>query len=186
MKNLLSTDDSLLLVIDVQERLVPAMEQGEKLVKNVRLLLEGANLLQVPVFVSEQYPQGLGATIPAVAGLLPAERQYCSKKSFSCCDESGFLERIVAAKNRPNIVVCGMETHVCVMQTALDLLALGKNVAIVVDAVGSRFRSDHKIGLRRMERADAVLCSTEMILFEWCKTAENPVFKELSRLVKSR
>ena len=185
MKNLISSEDSLLLVIDVQERLIPVIEQNDVIVQNTCRLLEGANLLKIPVFFTEQYPKGLGPTIPAIAERLPTERKYSAKKTFSCCGQPEFLAELVAS-DRSQIVLCGVETHVCVLQTALDLLVIGKNVAIATNAVGSRSAFDYEIALRRLEQAGAVLCTTEMILFEWCKTAEHTAFKEISRLVVGR
>jgi nicotinamidase-related amidase len=177
---MMSVGDTALLVIDVQERLVPAIRDHRRLVWNVRRLIDGAKVLGVPVFATEQYPKGLGPTVPELAERLG---EIPSKLTFS----SGSCGSVFAAMQEQGlgkILVCGMETHVCVQQTVLDLLAAAWKVYVAVDAVGSRFELDYQTGLRRMESSGATLTTTEAALFELCQIAGTPQFKEISRLVR--
>jgi len=177
---LMSRSDSALLVVDVQEKLVPAIMTAARIVWNVRRLIDGAKLLGLPVVASEQYPQGLGPTVPELASRL---EDRAAKLSFSCRE----LPQIFATLRERNIeklLVCGIETHVCIKQTALDLMADGWRVYVAIDAVGSRYDLDHQTALRRMESSGAVLTTTEAALFEWCQAAGTPEFKQISRIVR--
>jgi nicotinamidase-related amidase len=178
----MSATDTGLLVIDVQEKLMAKIPQAEALVRNIAFLVDGARLLGVPVQATEQYPKGLGPTVPELARRLP-ERP--DKVAFSCCAIPGVVEGFQRAA-RPKIVLAGIETHVCVQQTALDLLAQGFQVYLPVDAVASRFALDHDYALRRLEKAGAVLTTSETAVFEWVGGAGAPQFKEVSRLVQDR
>ena len=169
---------SMLCVVDVQERLVPAMADGETVVARCRRLVEGARLLGVPTVVTEQYRKGLGPTVPALADVLPPPLE---KLSFSCCGGEGFAAAIPPAAGQ--VVLCGLETHVCVAQTALDLLADGYAVFLAVDAITSRHALDRDVALRRLEASGAVPTTTEAILFEWCRTAAHPAFQAVRTLV---
>jgi nicotinamidase-related amidase len=171
-----------LLVVDLQEKLMAAMHDRELVVANVVRLIRGANALQMPVWGSEQYPQGLGRTVPAVAELIP-ERP--SKLTFHCCAVPQLLEQFYARHLR-HVTIVGVEAHVCVSQTALELLDLSFRVQVPADAVTSRHPLDRDFALRRMEQAGAVISTTEAILFEWLETADRPEFKTISALVKSR
>ena len=177
---LISRTDSALLVVDVQEKLVPAIASSETVVWNVRRLIDAARLLGLPAAASEQYPQGLGPTLPELASRLP-ERP--AKLAFSCRELAGLLSDL-RGRGIEKLLLCGIETHVCIQQTALDLMADGWRVYIAVDAVGSRRDIDHQTALRRMESSGAVLTTTEAALFEWCETAAAPEFKQISRLVR--
>ena len=178
---------SVLCVIDVQERLVPAIADAAGVVNHCRRLAEGARLLGVPAILTEQYRKGLGATVPALGEVLPppllAARLPApvSKMSFSCCGAEGFSARL--AEGIRQVVLCGLETHVCVAQTAIDLLAGGYAVFVVVDAIASRHRLDHDVALRRLEGAGVVPTTTEAVLFEWCRTATDPQFQAIRRLI---
>jgi len=169
---------SVLCVIDVQERLVAAMPEGDRVVARCGRLAEAARLLDVPALLTEQYPRGLGPTVPALATLLP---RPVEKMTFSCCGAADF-----AAAVPPGgvAVLCGLETHVCVAQTAFDLLATGRDVFVAVDAVTSRHPVDHDVALRRLEAAGAVLTTSEAVLFEWCRTADHPRFQAVRQLVR--
>jgi nicotinamidase-related amidase len=179
----MSRGDTALLVVDVQEKLVPAIADSAQIVWNVRRLVDGAQILGLSVVATEQYPKGLGPTIGELAqrlGPVP------SKLTFSCggCPElflalDGFREQGIH-----KILVCGIEAHVCVAQTVFDLLADGWRVYVAVDAVGSRFAVDCDIAMRRMDSAGATLTTTEAALFEWCETAGTPEFKRISRLAR--
>jgi nicotinamidase-related amidase len=172
-----------LLVIDVQEKLLPAVPDAPRMLLNVAFLLDAAKLLDVPALATEQYPTGLGRTAPAVADRLPPDLP--AKQAFSCCAVPGLVAR-VRRGDAPTAVLCGMETHVCVLQTGLDLLAEGVQVAVAADAVAARLALDHDLALRRLEREGAVLTTAETVVFEWLGTAAAPQFKAASALVRQR
>jgi nicotinamidase-related amidase len=178
----MSGGDTGLLVIDVQDKLMAKIPPAEAVVRNIAFLIDGARLLGIPVQATEQYPKGLGGTVPELARRLP-ERP--DKVDFSCCAIPSVVESFEKAA-RPKVVLAGIETHVCVQQTALDLLARGFKVYVPVDAVASRAELDHEVALRRMERAGAVLTTTETCVFEWLGGSRHPAFKEVSRLVQER
>ncbi len=182
---LLHRASSRLLIVDVQEKLVAALREStrERLVSNCRFLIEGARLFGVPVTATEQYPQGLGSTVASLAELI-SERP--AKKRFSGVECLGWPTAASASDDRFQIVVAGMETHVCVMQTVLDLLAAGYQTTVVADAVGARGDLDHHTALERMANGGATISTAEAVLFEWCESAEVPEFKRLSALVKAR
>ena len=176
-------DDSLVVVVDVQVKLLAAIPTGDALVRTVGFLLDAAEVLGVPAVGTEQYPKGLGPTHPDLArrltGPLPA------KTCFSGCGSSE-LTAAVLDSGRRTVIVCGMETHVCVAQTVFDLLDQGFRVFVPVDAVASRFAVDHETAVRRMERAGAVTTTAEAVAFEWVRDAADPRFKAVSRLVVER
>jgi nicotinamidase-related amidase len=174
---------SLVCVIDVQERLLAVIPEAERLVARVARLAAAAQILGVRRLLTEQYPKGLGATAPRLRPLLPPAEE---KLSFSCAGCPGFDAAAAAGSGVSAIVVCGLETHVCVSQTVLDLLATGMTVFVAVDAVASRHRIDHDVALRRLEGAGAILTTTEAILFEWCRSADHPAFREIRTLVLER
>ena len=178
----MSAADTGLLVIDVQEKLVPLILDAPALVRNIAFLVDGARLLDVPVQATEQYPRGLGPTVAELAKRLP-ERP--DKTAFSSCAVPSVVEHFRRAA-RPKVVLAGIETHVCVLHTALDLLALDFRVYVAVDAVGSRYRIDHDTALRRLEQAGAVLTTSEGCVFEWLGGAGHPRFKAASQLVQQR
>ncbi len=177
---LVSRHESALLVVDVQDKLLKFIPRGERLVWNIRRLLDGAKLLGVPSHATEQYPSGLGPTTAVLAERLPP---IPAKQRFSCCGCEA-LPGDWPERGLDQIVVAGIEAHVCVLQTVLDLLSAGYRVYVVVDAVGSRSALDAEIALRRLESQGATLTTTESILFEWCETAAAPEFKALSQLVR--
>ena len=177
---LMSAQDTALVVVDVQEKLMPLVAGSKRIVWNLRRLLDGAEAVGLKVLATEQYPQGLGPTVPELAsrlGTIP------SKSTFSCggCEPfAAALEALGASK----VMVSGIEAHVCVQQTVLDLLAGGYRVYVPVDAVGSRYAIDYETGLKRMESAGATLTTTESALFEWCQVSGTPTFKKISALVR--
>jgi nicotinamidase-related amidase len=179
---MLAKETTILVVIDVQGNLAHAMVEKETLFENVKKLIQGARLLEIPIIVTEQYPKGLGPTIPELLSLLP-DVQPVSKVAFSCCGEAAFLNALEGA-NRNQVLVAGIETHVCVYQTTRDLLRRGYEVEIVADAVSSRKASDREIGLARMRDLGARLGSVEMVLFELMQEAGGATFKELQKIVK--
>lgn len=156
------------------------MPDADRVVGMAARLAEAASLLGVSAILTEQYPKGLGHTPATITRHLPAA---VDKMSFSCCGCDRFRSLLPA--NAQSAVLCGLETHVCIAQTALDLLADGLHVFIAVDAIASRHGLDHEIGLRRLEAAGAILTTSEAVLFEWCRTAEHPQFQAIRRLVTS-
>jgi nicotinamidase-related amidase len=165
---------SVLLIIDLQERLLPAIDQGVSVIEHATWLIGVARQLQVPVLLTEQYPQGLGATAPAIAQLIPTEERI-EKIHFSAVAEGNLLNHPSA--QRKQWVVCGTESHVCVQQTVLDLLAAGLEVAVVEEAIGSRQARDKALALERMRQHGADIVSREMVAFEWLGKAGTPAFR---------
>lgn len=178
----LIASQAALLVIDVQEKLMVKIPGEARLVRNIAFLIDGARLLDVPVTATEQYPKGLGSTVPELARRLP-ERP--DKTAFSCCAIPSVVDGFRRA-GRSKVVLTGIETHVCVLNTALDLLAANFQVYLAVDAVGSRFAIDHDVALRRLESAGAILTTAETALFEMTGGAGHPRFKQVSALVQER
>jgi nicotinamidase-related amidase len=174
---LLSAGHSTLVIIDFQARLMPAIHDGPRLVANAKRLVDAAGLLSVPIVMTEQNPAGLGGTIAELAGAGPV----VTKMSFDACAESAFLE---ALAGDGHLVLCGCEAHVCLGQTALGLLAHRRRVAVVQDATGSRLPETKEVSLRRLERHGAEIVTTEMVIFEWLKSAQHPRFREVLKLVK--
>jgi len=180
--NLLTPDQSVLALIDVQGKLAQLMHEREALFDNLQRLVKGVRVLELPVLWLEQYPQGLGPTIPEVAHLLTG-LQPIAKTCFSAWGSGEFRDRLAAAGRR-QVLLAGIESHVCVYQTAVDLLAAGYEVEVVADAVSSRTAANRRLGLDRMRLAGARVSSVEMALFELLRTAEAPAFKEIARIVK--
>lgn len=178
---MLSVDETALIVIDVQAKLLPAIDGKEELVEGVCRIIEGAKVLGLPIVWTEQNPGGLGATVPEVAELLSA--RPITKVSFSCCGESAFVEAL-GALGRKQVLLVGIESHVCVYQTASDLVEAGYEVHVVSDAVSSRTPTNRRIGLDKMARAGAHVTSVETALFELLRAAEGPAFKQILRIVK--
>jgi len=177
----LDSASSVLAVIDVQERLLAAVPDGGRVVARCGRLAEAASLLGVRRVLTEQYPQGLGPTPAVLAARLPSA---AAKMTFSCCGCGPFETALT--DDVATVVLAGLETHVCVAQTALDLLARGLGVFVAVDAVASRHAVDHDVALRRLEAAGAVLTTSEAVLFEWCRSADHPRFREIRALVLDR
>lgn len=178
---LVSANNSKLLIVDMQEKLLPAIPVADKVTARCRMLIQGAQTLQVPVYATEQYPKGLGSTVTAIAELL---QDIPEKQRFSCAEVLNWGSAANQDDDRQKIVVAGIEAHVCVQQTVLDLLAYGFLVFVVADAVASRGKLDWQIALQRMQGSGAVLTTSEAVLFEWCEKAGTPEFKEISRLIK--
>ena len=176
---LLNQNHSALLVIDVQEKLISHIDGGEDVVNNCTWLIELANEVGVPTYISEQYPKGLGPTVPPIkeAG---GQGIYFDKVHFSCGADSQCME-IINQTNRQQWVLAGIETHVCMLQTAIHLRESGKDVYCVVDGTSSRSPDDKEFGLRRMEQAGIQLVTREMVFFEWLHQAGTPEFKRLSK-----
>lgn len=174
----LDRDTSALLVIDFQTRLMPAIDDRTAVIANARRLLDGARLLGVPALFTEQNAQGLGPTVPELGA---TEAGLFHKMTFDACRMPGFLDTL---PDRRDFVVAGCETHVCVLQTALGLLGAGRRVYLVRDAVGSRRSESKETAIRRLERDGAEIVTTEMVLFEWLRTAEDPKLRGVIDLVR--
>jgi nicotinamidase-related amidase len=179
---MLSRTDTLLVIVDIQEKLVRAMGDREELLLRAGQLVQGARALNIPILCTEQNPKGLGATVPEIATHMPGV-QPIAKFSFGCCASEDFLRALQAAGCR-NVLMAGIETHVCVYQTAMELLARDYRVEVVADACGSRTSANKRIGLEKMRAAGAAVTSVETALFELLKVAEGPAFKEILRIVK--
>jgi nicotinamidase-related amidase len=182
---LMNRGDTALVVIDVQEKLLPLISNHENLTWNIGRLLQGAGILGVAACATEQYPKGLGGTVEAIAKRLASvtNLEVATKTMFSCRQCHLVFEGL-AEQGIHNLLLCGIETHVCVAQTALDLTANGFNVLVCVDAVGSRHAIDHQTALRRMENCGVTPTTTEAVLFEWCEKAGSDEFKRISKLVQ--
>jgi nicotinamidase-related amidase len=180
----LEPDQCALIVVDIQEKLLPPIWEKERLVRNAQLLIRLAGILKIPALVSTQYMKGLGNTVPEIASLLP-DTPSVDKLMFSCFGSDAFcslLKRLPG--QRTTVLVCGMETHICVMQTALGALREGYLVHIASDAVSSRTELNWRIGLERMRAAGAIISSTEMIIYELLRSSGAPAFKELLPYLK--
>ena len=174
---------SVLAVIDMQERLLPAMAHPESCTERTALLIRGAAALKMPMIVSEQYPKGLGPTVPAVASLLPEGTDVFAKGAFSCFGEEAWAAGL-AAHQAETLILCGVEAHVCVAQTAWDARKAGMEVFVIRDAVSSRRDTDRDCALEQL-RADGVrVVTAEMMLFLLLRTSGHPAFREISKLVK--
>ena len=179
---MINSADAVLVIIDIQGNLAQAMFDKENLFANSVKLIKGFKVLNLPVIVTEQIPQKLGQTLPQIAAELEGVNPI-AKESFSCWDEKNFKEHLEAL-NRKDVVLLGIETHVCVYQTALDLISSGYNVHLVADAVSSRTTENRQIGIDAIKSAGAKITSTEMVLFELLRTAADPKAKELFKIVK--
>ena len=180
--DVMTATDAGLLVVDVQQKLIGLIDGHHRIVWNIRRLIDGAKLLGLPVLATEQYPQGLG---PTSAELLPLLDRTFEKTAFSCGGSAAFCEALKST-GRHKWLIVGIEAHVCVQQTVLDLLAEGLRIYVAADAVGSRGPIDYEIALRRMESAGATLTTVEAALFEWCQDSKAPQFKQISKLVQEK
>jgi len=179
---MLTPADTALVLIDVQGKLATLMHRREELYCSLQILIKGVQILGMPIFWLEQYPKGLGPTIPEVADLLEGQHP-AAKVCFSACGQPEFMEQLRAC-GRKLLLLAGIETHICVYQTARDLLAQGYHVEVVADAVSSRTPENRQIGLDKMARAGAEITSVEMALFELLRQADTPEFRKIAPLVK--
>ncbi len=176
-------DESQLVIIDMQERLSGVMDPDAlaETIKNCGILLQASRLLDVPALYTEQYPQGLGPTLSYLTQWLSPDNRV-EKTSFSCCEESGFCA--LMDDTRPQVVLAGMEAHICVLQTALQLQEMRHRVFVVEDAVISRHPANKANALNRLRQAGVIVTNTESVVFEWLKAAEGDSFKQIAKLVK--
>ena len=178
----LSTETSLLIVIDVQEKIFATMYEQKRVKDNIIRIVEGAKTLKIPIIWTEQYSKGLGPTIPELRAALGGHTCY-EKITFSCADDNQILKAVEKVNPR-DILLCGIEAHVCVYQTAADLIDRGNRVHLVSDAVMSRHKSNHEIALQRMEQIGVNITSVEMALFEFQGAAKGETFKPIAALIK--
>ena len=178
----IARDKAGLVVVDIQERLLPAIHERERVVANAVRLVKGAAIMGLPIFVTEQYRKGIGPTVPEVAAAVPGFAPM-EKLAFSSCGAEGFVAAL-EAKGVRDVILCGIEAHVCVAQTCLDLLDRGFRACIAVDAISSRTPENHRIAVERMRDAGALIASTEMLLFELLGRAGTDEFKQVLPLVK--
>ena len=180
-RELLSRPGSRLLIVDMQERFMPVIPDAAQLIANCRKLLQGAQLFDVPVYATEQYPKGLGGTVEELVEFLPQRPQKLLFSSAEVLNWGSGTET-----DRYRIVVAGIETHVCVLQTVLDLIAAGFQVHVPADGVGSRHDHDWRFALERLRDSGATITTTESVLFEWAERAGTEEFKQISRIVTGR
>lgn len=177
-----TADNAALVIIDMQEKLFRVMYEKEALSSNIQKLIKGSQIMDIPIILTEQNPDGLGLTIPEISKILSGPHPI-PKFSFSCYADDGFWRELEALHHK-QILITGIETHICVYQTAIDLLSSGYEVQIVTDCVSSRTLENRDLALSRMNLEGAILTSTEMVLFELLKTAKDDKFKAISAIVK--
>jgi nicotinamidase-related amidase len=181
----LCSSENSLLVVDMQIRRLSAMPETERgaIVKTTEILLQAAQTLDVPVIYTEQYPKGLGPTVPAILERMPEAAQTVEKSGFSCCAADGFVAALKRT-GRNQVILVGQEAHVCILQTAMDLRGLGFPVFVVEDGVCSRSVAHKHNALRRMREMGVVITNHESVLFEWLRDADHPDFKTISNLIR--
>lgn len=179
---IVSAENAVLLIVDVQENFRKHLPDVSNLARNISILIEATKILNVPVFVTEQYPQGLGKTLAEIKACL-GDHEYFEKSCFSCCDAEGFLDKLSALK-RKQIIVSGIEAHVCVNQTVHGLLEAGYSVHVINDAISSRSPRNKEIGWEKMIASGAVPSCVEMVLFEMLYESGTDTFKAVQRLIK--
>ena len=179
----LLAEECALALIDIQEKLLPAIWEKERLVRNSQLLIRLAEMMSIPVIATTQYVKGLGQIVPKIASLLP-DTNPMDKLEFGCFGNGEFCSAVSRLAGRNTLLLCGMETHICVMQTALGALNQGLNVHVAADAVSARAELNWKLGLERMRDAGAVISSTEMMMYELMGKSGTPVFKEMLKFIK--
>jgi len=179
---MLNKQDSILVIIDVQEKLVNALEK-DTVVKKTAILAQAAKILDIPILITEQYPKGLGSTVDSVKETFDKNTTVIEKSSFSAAKENEFM-KILKAYDKKQIIICGIETHICVHQTTADLLEEGYEVYVAKDACASRNKYEFKQGIEIMKDNGAKISCIEIILFEWLKSSKNPYFKEIQALIK--
>ena len=179
---LIEISNSVLLIVDIQEKLFSKIKNNETIKKNSIILSKTFKLLNLPIYLTEQYPNGLGKTINSLANELK-KISYFEKSSFSCAAES-LLTQSLQNQKRNQILISGIETHICVLQSVFDLKQKGFEPFVIQDAVGSRNQNDHNLALKRFSNFDVNICTTEMVVFELLRNSKHPKFREISQLIK--
>ena len=175
-------DETIALIVDIQERLFPHIFEHEQLALHTSILIQGLQILNIPVIATQQYTKGLGSTIPSIRQILD-DYEPVEKLSFSCCDNEIFMKKLEDT-GKKKVIIAGIESHICVQQTTLDLLSKGFVPIVIEDCVSSRKASDKHIAVERMRTEGAIITTYESILFELCRFAGNDIFKAISKLVK--
>jgi nicotinamidase-related amidase len=175
-------NETAAVVIDIQEKLLPHIHEGDNILQNCLKLIEGLQILSIPIIITQQYTKGLGSTIPSIIQKF-SEFTYIEKISFSCYEEPAFAEKVLSL-GKANILLCGIESHVCVLQTCLDLLNAGLIPVVIEDCVSSRKPNDKRIAIERMRQEGARISTLESLLFELTRCAGNEIFKNISRIIK--
>ena len=178
----ISSSDSVGIVIDIQEKLLPHIFEHERVIANTRKLIAGLQVLDIPLIVTEQYPKGLGPTVTEIRDLF-SQFKTIEKLSFSCCDHPPFAGELKSS-GKNQLIICGIEAHVCVLQTVIDAVAFGYQPVVIADCISSRKEGDMVIALERMRREGVVISTVESILFELCRKAGNDTFRRISTLIK--
>lgn len=180
---MLDTNNSILFIIDIQEKLTKAGFKGKDAAHNMAKVVKAAQILNIPTIVTEQYPKGLGTTDEEIKNNLPQHAVTVEKAAFSAMTESG-VKKFFEDKKQKQIVLGGIETHICVLQTAMDLIQQGYKVCILEDCSSSRHEYEHNTGIELLKQAGAKIVCTEIVLFEWLRTSKHPRFKEVQALIK--
>ncbi len=175
-------ENTIGLIIDIQERLFPVMHEKDELLKNTKILVEGLQQLEIPLFLTQQYTKGLGETVSEIKSIISVFEPI-EKRAFSCCDESTLMQKLSEAKAK-NIIICGIESHVCVLQTAVDLKDSGYNPVVVMDCVSSRKPESIEMAKERFRFEGIMMTSLESVLFELTRSSETKEFRNISKLVK--
>lgn len=175
-------EQTVLLVVDMQQKLLPLIDQRERATEQAAKLIRGCEALDVPIIVTEQYPAGLGPTVDAVASVLPPEVPKFTKVKFSACVEA--VRSYLSGLNRSTVLICGIESHICVMQTVLDVMGMGLVAAVAGDAIGSRRALDHELAMRRISEVGALTVSVEMALMEMVREAGTDRFKSILPIIR--
>lgn len=175
-------ENTAALIIDIQEKLFPHIDQHAALEKNTKILIEGLKAIEIPLLITQQYTKGLGTTIASLQESI-GEIEHIEKMAFSCCDDENFMVELHKL-NKKNVIVAGIEAHVCVLQTTIDLVENGFTPIVIADCISSRNANNKNIALERMQKEGAIISSYESILFELCRYSGNETFKTISKLVK--
>lgn len=176
-------EDTIALIVDYQEKLMPVIDRGDQILEHAAILIQGLKQLEIPILVTQQYTKGLGMTVPNIAKAAGEAFTYYDKITFSCYEDEN-IRRKIAQAGRKNIIICGVEAHICVLQTVIDLLQGGYRVILVEDCIGSRKENDRAIGVKRAAAEGAVITTYEAILFELTRIAGTEAFKQISKLIK--
>src|SRR5574344_2112399 len=180
---MINIENTLVVLIDIQERLVNMLTNKDEIIKTTSTLLHGTNILELPAILTEQYPKGLGSTINEVKNIVNKDNSFIEKTSFSAYQTPEFKQKIKSL-NKKNIIICGIETHICVYQTVCELIESGYNVIVAKDACASRTQLSYNTGLELMKDNGAHISTVETVLFELLKTSRHPKFKEVQNLIK--
>ena len=179
----IKAEDTMALVIDIQERQVPVIHRKDEIIHHTKLLMEGLKILQIPILVTQQYTKGLGMTVDSIIESYGEGFSYKDKITFSCADDEMILQKLENS-GKKNIIICGIEAHICVLQTAIDLIEKGYQVVLVEDCISSRKESDRLVGIKRALAEGALPTTYESILFELTRSAKSEAFKKISQLIK--